>query len=265
MLILLPPSETKRVGGTRPYAAGRLAHAKQIGDARTRVREALEALSADPPRAVKALGLGVKNQAEVDWNLALATSGAMPAIERYTGVLYDALGALTLDNDARAWVDAHVSVQSALFGLIGANNRIPTYRVSAGTSLPSLGGGLKKVWREAHEALHWKRFGFVLDLRSKDYQQCAPLPPRVGVELLVATEGPDGQAQALNHFNKAAKGHLVRTLAQSMAAGASDITSARDLAAWGETVGLEFRIPLGADGPPDTVTLITSLGAPTPR
>lgn len=238
---------------------------KQLGDARSRVRDALETLSADPTRAVKALGLGVKNQAEVNWNLALATSGAMPAIERYTGVLYDALDALTLESGARAWVDAHVSVQSALFGLIGADNRIPAYRVSAGTSLPRLGGGLKKVWREAHARLNWKRFGFVLDLRSKDYQQCAPLPPGVGVELFVATEGSDGQTQALNHFNKAAKGHLVRTLAQSQAECALDITTARDLVAWGETVGLEFRMSLGADASPDTITLVTSLGAPTPR
>ena len=121
-----------------------------LREPRRRVREALEAVSVHEAASTKALKLGKKNQDERLRNLELDTSGAMPAIERYTGVLYDALDADSLGAEARAWLDAHVFVQSALFGLLRAADEIPSYRVSASSRLPELGGALAKQWAGAH-------------------------------------------------------------------------------------------------------------------
>ena len=98
-------------------------------------------------------------------------------------------------------------IQSALFGLIPATNLIPNYRLSGTTNLPSI--SLKDTWTPAHEPI-WKRLenGPIIDLRSKAYAELAPIPEDVEhfwVEVLDSTSG-----KALNHFNKKAKGQLVR-------------------------------------------------------
>lgn len=242
MRVLLPPSETKRSGGGSVFVPDSLAFAAGLGAARARVRDALEALSADEQTAAKVLKLGVKNRGELAHNLALGSSGAMPAVERYTGVLYDALDVRTIDRAAREWIDRHVLVQSALFGLSAAHDPIPAYRLSASTRLAGLGAPLKKVWSEAHESVDWASLGWILDLRSQDYAALAPLPTGAGAFLHVAQRDADGAARALNHFNKAAKGLLLRRLAESGAV----IDGFEGLAAWAAEAGLDLEIDSAA-------------------
>ncbi len=254
MHILLPPSETKRFGGGSIFVPGSLAHDRALRETRDRVREALTELSSDEEAAAKALKLGVKNRDEVARNLVLDSSGAMPAIERYTGVLYDALDVASLDGAAREWLSSHVSVQSALFGLLRADDEIPAYRLSGASRLSGLGSTLKRVWAEAHGGVEWQQFEWMLDLRSKDYVALAPMPDGVGAWLHVAQRADGGAVRALNHFNKAAKGDLVRRLAQS---GARIGTEA-EFIEWAASHGLEV-----VNGPhPGELTLITGLGAP---
>ncbi|SDQ26330.1 YaaA family protein [Leucobacter chromiiresistens] len=255
MLILLPPSETKRPGGSGAFDPARLRFAAELSEGRTRVRQALEALSGDEAAAAKALKLGVKNRGELAHNLRLGDSGVLPAIERYTGVLYDALDVASLDAAARDWLDAHVAVQSALFGTIGAGDEIPAYRLSASSRLPELGAPLKRVWSAAHTAIPWAEGrGIVLDLRSKDYAALAPLPAGAGWFVNVAQRSADGRVRALNHFNKAAKGDLVRRLAQAQA----EFCDVDALLAWGAAAGLELHV----DPDAEAITLVTELGAP---
>lgn len=236
MHILLPPSETKRSGGGNAFQLDSLAHDETLQQARIRVRDALVKLSGDADAAVKVLKLGVKNQDERLHNLALGTSGVMPAIDRYTGVLYDALDAASLDARSRAWLSAHVSIQSALLGLLSAGDEIPAYRLSGSSRLPALEAPLKRVWASAHEGIDWSGLGWILDLRSKDYVALAPLPRGVGSWLNVVQRGPSGEVRALNHFNKAAKGDLVRRLAMSGA----QIEDSAALLQWAENEGLEL-------------------------
>lgn len=268
MKILLPPSETKRTGGDSAFDPASLAFDAELREARDRVRAALEELSrGDADVAAKALKLGVKNRRELEYNLELGMSGAMAAIDRYTGVLYDALDVSSLDQAERAWVDEHVFVQSALFGLVSAGDRIPAYRLSASTRLPALGAPLKRVWTDAHSSVILRERSerraeraervevsqdLILDLRSKDYAALAPLPQGVGWYLEVTQRGDDGELRALNHFNKAAKGDLVRRLARSRA----NIDTVEELLSWSNAEGLECT----ADASTRTVTLVTRLG-----
>ena len=254
MLILLPPSETKRPGGGAPYLADDLAHGEHLAETRAAVRAALEELSADEDRAVKALGLGVKARGELEHNHVLGSSGALEAMDRYTGVLYDALDTASLDAGAREWMRRRVAVQSALFGLVRAGDRIPAYRLSAGSRLASLDAPLKRSWIRAHADLDWSPFGWILDLRSNDYAALAPLPAGVGTKLDVAQRSADGAVRALNHFNKTAKGYLVRRLAQS----AAELDGPDAFVSWAEAQGLEVQ--RGAD--PEHLTLVTELGTP---
>ncbi|MDQ1128004.1 YaaA family protein [Microbacterium sp. SORGH_AS_0888] len=214
MLILLPPSETKRAGGSGPpIQVGALA-LPQLAPERRRVLDALVALSADPDAAARVLKLGERQRGEIAVNAALWTGPTMPAIDRYTGVLFDALDAASLDRPALRWLGAHVLIHSAPFGPVGALDPIPAYRLGAATSLPGA-PPLRRLWADAvSAALLELSPSFVLDLRSEAYAALGPVPAEIpSAYVRVVTETESGAARALNHFNKHAKGELVRALA----------------------------------------------------
>ncbi|WP_347754126.1 peroxide stress protein YaaA [Agrococcus sp. ProA11] len=219
MIVLLPPSETKAAGGIGASLTTASQGLPNLGFpglavARSRALAALDRLVA----AGQDVSTPAKARAAAD-NAAVRTSPTMPAIERYTGVLFDALDAASLAPEERAWVDAHVVIQSALFGFVRASDPIPAYKVSATSKLP--GERMRELWSDAGHVIE----GFALDLRSKAYAQLAPVPAAVPVDVVA----PDGAA--LNHWNKAGKGAFVRALAQ---AGAQ-ADSADALVSWAES------------------------------
>ncbi|MBW9109971.1 peroxide stress protein YaaA [Microbacterium trichothecenolyticum] len=238
MLILLPPSETKRSGGTgAPLDVTRLA-LPQLASQREAVVAALVALSGDEDHAARVLKLGPKQRDEVAVNAALREGPSMPAIDRYTGVLFDALDAASLSAAARRWLGAHVMVHSAPFGPVGALDRIPAYRLGAATSLPGV-PPLRRLWgTEVTAALAALEPRFVLDLRSEAYVGLGPVPADVRSRYVrVVSEGADGAVRALNHFNKHAKGALVRRLAEDR----PRIGSAAAFLTWADAAGLRVR------------------------
>ena len=212
MHILLPPSETKREGGTgHPLALDVLSFAS-LTDARRELVDAVVDLSVHGDEAARALKLGVASAAaEVERNRTLLSSGTMPAIERYTGVLYDALEVRTLPAAARRRVSTSLVVHSALFGLLRADDPIPAYRLSHDSRLPVR--PLKRVWGGAIAAELAALPTPVIDLRSAGYASLGALPDVEGfVGVSVVAVGDDGVARALNHFNKKGKGEWVRAL-----------------------------------------------------
>jgi cytoplasmic iron level regulating protein YaaA (DUF328/UPF0246 family) len=238
MLFLLPPSETKEVGGT-PLSIAQVALTfGGLNPARDAVYEALGALCEHPEQAAKVLKLGKKQLDQIEVNLAVQDAPTMPAIDRYTGTLYDAIHGRglkgtptefnTLTAAQREVAKETMLIQSALFGLIPALNLIPNYRLSGTTNLPGL--NLKEVWSAAHEPI-WQRLenGPIIDLRSKAYAELAPIPaevPHFWVEVLDANSG-----KALNHFNKKGKGLFVRAALDNPGASVEKIAKAAGLRA----------------------------------
>lgn len=235
MLVLLPPSETKRPGGRRtPLDLERLAF-PELRPQRVAVIDALATLSADPVEAARVLKLSPRQLDDIAANASLRAGPTLPAIDRYTGVVYDALDAGSLDPAARRWLGRHVLIHAAAFGPVGALDRIPTYRLGATAGLPGL-PPLRRVWADAiAAALLARDEPFVLDLRSEGYVALGPIPPTIpSAYVRVVTAGEDGTVRALNHFNKATKGSFVRTLAQARPA----IRTLRGLLRWASTAGI---------------------------
>lgn len=248
MLILLPPSETKRPGGRRSSLRLDTLALPQLEWQRARVVDALVALSSDENEAARVLKLSDRQRGDIAHNAALRTAATMPAVDRYTGVLFDALSARTMDAAARRWLGAHVLIHSAPFGPVGALDPIPVYRLAAGTALPGL-PPLRRVWAEAvGAAVAAAAPSFVLDLRSEAYAALGPVPAEVPhIYLRVVSEGDDGVRRALNHFNKHAKGELVRRLALER----PRIGSLHALRRWADAAGLTLR-----DGAPGELALV---------
>src|SRR5829696_2926847 len=214
MLVLLPPSETKHPGGDGAPLDLSALSTPELTPVRTELVEALVKLADDPSEARSALGLSDKQDDEIERNAALWTSPTLPALQRYTGVLYDALAVGTLTRAQRARADRRLAVGSALFGLVRADDPIPAYRLSAGSALPGL-PTLRSLWKPALSPVLAAVGELVVDLRSGSYAALAPVPGAVTLEVL--SERPDGSRSVVSHFNKAHKGRVARLLALTTA------------------------------------------------
>jgi cytoplasmic iron level regulating protein YaaA (DUF328/UPF0246 family) len=219
LTILLPPSETKAPGGDGPpLRPGELAFADALTPVRKLLLDAVSTLAADGPAARAALGLSPRQDDQVALNAEVWTAPTLPALRRYTGVLYDALDAPSLPPAARRRAESCVLVASALFGVVRGGDRVPAYRLSGGSALPGV-GALPALWRPALGPALADLPGLVLDLRSSAYAALAPVPGAVTVRVLSVL--PNGSRKVVSHFNKHHKGLLTRALLRSRATRAT--------------------------------------------
>jgi cytoplasmic iron level regulating protein YaaA (DUF328/UPF0246 family) len=248
VLLLLPPSETKRIGGSNLTIEQVHLSYGQLNEARDLVLEDLLKLCKKKDLAAKVLKLSKKQLGEIDFNLGIKTAPTMPAYQRYEGTLYKAIDVTSFGPHEVEQMRTHVLMQSALFGLISATDRIPWYRLSAGTVLPKV--SLKRVWKEHQDAAWARLVDFpIIDLRSKAYVDLAPIPSNLDSYWVeVVAEDSKGQRKALNHFNKTAKGEFVGAFVRAKAAP----KTIAQLKAVAKKAGLGLEV----DG--NTIYLITS-------
>lgn len=199
MLIVLPPSETKAPGGTDAAMALSFPSLDPI---RNSLLDELTHTLVDTPAS---------KQAEAEENLTLRDNPVMPAIKRYTGVLYDSLDASTLSADALS----RLAVGSALFGVVRAGDLIPRYRLSAGMKLD---GKTLRAWWGSAVTDTLADCGSVIDMRSGAYQNLGPVPGALTIRVEQADTG-----KVVSHFNKKYKGELARALAPHDASSASEV------------------------------------------
>jgi len=219
VLVLLPPSEGKAAGGRgAPLDLSRLSH-PGLTPVRERLVAALQQAALDDPAGLQsALGCPA---GEVSKDAVLTSSPTLPALRRYTGVVYEALSSRTLSPAGRRRANGALRVASALFGLLSPRDPVPAYRLSAGTSLPGV-GSLAAAWRPVLEpelAAH----RLVVDLRSGPYAALARVPHAVSVRVL---RDADGARTVVSHDNKWTKGLLARALCEGGARSVADVAEA---------------------------------------
>ena len=210
--MLLPPSETKQVGGDGPALRLDQLSWPALTPLRTALVDELVELAADRTACLRALGLSESQHAEVERNATLRSAGTLPAIDRYTGVLYDALDIGSLRGAAAVRARARLAIGSALFGLLRADDPVPAYRLSATSKLPGR-PTLSSRWRPLLEPAlaEMSDTELIVDLRSGSYAALGRARGAVRVD--VVAERSDGSRAVVSHFNKAHKGRLARALA----------------------------------------------------
>lgn len=203
--ILLPPSEGKALGGRgRPWAPG---------------RAALPSLDATRAALVAELGPGI------------ATAPTMPAIQRYTGVLYRELDWSSLPPDAQRLGRRVVLTFSGLWGAVAPADPIPYYKLKM--------TGRAAAWRPAlTEALADRLKGrTVWDLLPIEHS-AGWTPALVPYRRRLTVRFVDARGATVNHWNKLLKGALVRRLLTEPTA------DPLDLAGWDHPLG--YRLDLDA-------------------
>ncbi len=236
MIVLLPPSETKRGGGDGPPLRLEELANPGLGALRAALVGELVDLAADPPACRSALGVSPSQDAEIERNAALRTAPTLPALRRYTGVLYDALDVDSLRGAEAKRARARLAIGSALFGLLRADDQVPAYRLSATSKLPAK-PTLAARWKPLLEPLlaELAAQDLIVDLRSGSYVALGPTSGAIHVKVLA--EHPDGRRTVVTHFNKAYKGRLARILATTRA----EPTDAAAVAAVARRAGMQVE------------------------
>jgi cytoplasmic iron level regulating protein YaaA (DUF328/UPF0246 family) len=182
MLVLLPPSEGKTAPEAGPPVdLGSLAFAKELGERRAELLDALDPRLRDAPSA--------------------------PAAEIYTGVLFQRLELPRLPAKARR----RVLIASALWGVVRPDDRIPYYKLPPKEKLAGI-GPLAKYWRPAlAETLPDREGELIVDMRSGAYS--AMWKPKQATLLSVrAFTESEGERKAVSHMAKAVRGDVAREL-----------------------------------------------------
>ncbi|MBK5224349.1 MAG: peroxide stress protein YaaA [Acidimicrobiia bacterium] len=188
-LILLPPSESKAADGDGPtWRRGTMTDAALDGP-RSQLLPLARRAGASRPRAA-----------------------TMPAIERYTGVLYGELDWSSLDAAARRRGATDIRVVSGLWGLVAPADPIPHYKLKMSTSFEGT-GKLSTWWRPrlapTMAALSAGRVVWdLLPLEHSAAVDWSKAPPhrRITVRFV------DRHDRTVSHWNKLLKGAVVRWL-----------------------------------------------------
>lgn len=268
VLLLLPPSEAKAPGGDGPSltasGTGR-ADGHPLAAARRTVLQAVARLCrTDPDVAARALKLPAASaRADLADNVAALRAPTMPALDRFTGVLYAAFAPGSLAPAARAVALESVRVFSGAFGMLGGDERVPVHRVPASATVPAV-GALTPFWRARLREVMPALFAdgrLLVDLRSTDYaamwQVTGPLRSQVTpVRVLVEKRsGRKWVRRSVSHPGKHGKGLLARELVLGAATG-RPARSPEDVASAGERLGYtaELRRLAGGQTGVDLVT-----------
>lgn len=249
MLILLPPSETK----TRPdpgVAAGALDLGAlafpELTEQRATMLRAVQRTAAGKDAATK-LGVPASAPELVERMIALEDEPVGPPLTVYSGVLFD-----QLDPSIEIPADRRVLVQSALLGVVdAATDRIPAYRLSAGSTVARLGKAA--TWWARHlRPLGSRLLGeeaegpspVVIDSRSGAYRTMMPMrsTPKVTVLEVSPVQERSGTRKVVSHDAKRYRGWVTRVLLDAAApASTPDEVVDQLRAGFGSTLGVELE------------------------
>ncbi|MDN5727794.1 MAG: peroxide stress protein YaaA [Propionibacteriales bacterium] len=218
MLILLPPSESKRAPRRRgkPVDLATFSFA-ELDAVRREVLVGLDAVSRNPD-AVDRLGLSAGLADLVGANLDVLSAAARPAIEVYDGILYEALDWNSLSPGARRRGSTSVIVQSALWGPVRPRDRITGYRLAMGTRLPS-GRTVVSTWKSTLGPVMSAAAGrgSIVDCRSGTYaaawQPAGALADRAVAVRVFREEA--GRRTVVSHLAKHTRGLVARWLLEA--------------------------------------------------
>lgn len=259
MFILLPPSEAKQSGGSglawsksRTDPARLLGAGSELADVRDAVLSEVSALCArDPVAAAAALKLPAGTVDDTcKHNANVFDCPTMPALDRYTGVVYQGLDVATLSRAARRIADASVLIFSGGVGVTRGGDLVPWYRVPASARLP-VAGPVAALWRPPLAILLPNVLGdhLAIDLRSSDYAALWR-PPATGGRVLTLRVlqqrkvGRKKVEQVVSYHSKINKGRIARALIAA-AALRRPAKSLDDVGEIATTMGFEVRAVAG--------------------
>ena len=213
MKILIPPSEGKsRVKVTKTLFSDTNFRFKREVNQVVRLLELIDdedLRSVYGTSAEKALMFHRQNQ-------DIFNSPCAPAIERYTGVVYEHISWSTLSEKAKDYMEKYIYIFSGLFGLLTPKTPIPDYKLKM--NILSLQHHWNPILTEA-----LKDDESIIDLLPQVHRK-AYTPNKknvIPVDFLIFNKG---KKTAAGHFGKAVKGEFIRYMAENTVMGTDEFS-----------------------------------------
>ena len=210
MLILLPPSEGKSpASGPGCLDLDALCFIKQLKASRLSV--------------IKKYGVEILDQPTA------------PAIDIYSGVLYQALGYHTLTKRAQQRAQSQLLIFSALFGVLRPLDLIQPYRLEMGTPLPNARGkDLYAFWGtqiSEYVSQRLKNDSVLVNLASVEYFKAVDTQ-KARVVNCVFEDFKDGRYKIISIHAKRARGLMARFVIQNRIEDVEDLKGFSDGGYW---------------------------------
>tara|TARA_Y100001970_G_C14002674_1_gene734220 strand:+ start:85 stop:783 length:699 start_codon:yes stop_codon:yes gene_type:complete len=139
-------------------------------------------------------------------NQSIFKEKCVPAINRYTGVVYSNIDWENLSDKAQSYLQKHVFIFSGLFGMVSPLTPIPNYKLKM--NVLSLQHHWNPILTEAlsHE-------DFIIDLLPQVHRKA--YTPNKNVYKVDFSVIKKGKKTAAGHFGKAVKGKFIQYLAEN--------------------------------------------------
>jgi len=140
-------------------------------------------------------------------NQDIFNSPCAPAIERYTGVVYEHIEWGSLSGKAKDYMEKYIFIFSGLFGLLTPKTLIPDYKLKMNVL------SLQHHWNPIlTDAL--KEEKMIIDLLPQVHRK-AYTPNKTNVIFVDFLILNKGKKSAAGHFGKAVKGEFIRYIAEN--------------------------------------------------
>ena len=140
-------------------------------------------------------------------NQDIFNSSTAPAIERYTGVVYEHIDWFSLTKKAQDFMEKHVLIFSGLFGMVTPKTPIPDYKLKMNVL------SLQHHWNPVlTKALDNEEN--IIDLLPQVHRK-AYSPNKKFVKKIDFLVINKGKKTAAGHFGKAVKGEFIRFIVQN--------------------------------------------------
>ena len=213
MKILIPPSEGKaKTKSTKTlFSKTNFRFEREVNQ----VVRLLELIDDEDLRSVygtsaeKALMFHRQNQ-------DIFNSPCAPAIERYTGVVYEHISWSTLSEKAKDYMEKYIYIFSGLFGLLTPKKLIPDYKLKMNVL------SLQHHWCPfLTETL--KNEKVIIDLLPQVHRKAYNSNQKniIPVDFLILNKG---KKSAAGHFGKAVKGEFIRYIAENNVTNIDDFS-----------------------------------------
>ena len=203
MLILIPPSE-----GKTKIKSSKILFKDTNFKYEREVKQVVRHLSILDQEDLRSIYGTSQEKSEIfhRQNQDIFNSHCAPAIERYTGVVYEYIDWNSLNKSSQKYMEKHVRILSGLFGFLTPETLIPNYKLKM--NVLSLQFHWNPIITKALENEE-----LVFDLLPQVHRKAyTPAKNVIKVDFSVIKKG---KKTAAGHFGKAVKGKFIRYLAQN--------------------------------------------------